>query len=52
MWKIFFILPIYPICEKKFFISLILRCYVENRAQNTHEVKKMKKSVAFNVNIM
>ena len=29
----FFILPIYPICEKKVFISLILRRFVEKRAQ-------------------
>jgi hypothetical protein len=33
MWKFFFILPIYPICEKKGFISLILRCFVEKRLQ-------------------
>jgi len=30
MWKFFFISPIYPIYEKKVFISLILRCFVEN----------------------
>ena len=33
MWKVFFISPIYPICEKKVFISLILRRFVEKRVQ-------------------
>jgi len=32
-WNFFFISPIYPICEKKVFISLILRRFVEKRAQ-------------------
>jgi len=29
MWKFFFISPIYPICEKKVFISLISRRFAE-----------------------
>ena len=29
MWKFFFILPVYPICKKKVFISPILRCFME-----------------------
>jgi len=44
MWKFFFISPIYPICEKKVFISLILRRFAE-KIGATLKSKECKKGL-------
>jgi len=43
MWKFFFISPIYPICEKKGFISPILSILLKNRFNTFTDLRAYKK---------